>query len=366
MRRTFLLIAIGLSLFNLTFGQSAQYKQLDSLVNSLFKQKMFNGNVLIADKGKIIFEKSYGLANEKTEQKINNHTIFELASVSKQFTAMGIVLLEKQGKLNYDDKISKYIPELAFYGNISIRNLLNHTGGLPDYIEFFEQKWDKTKIATNQDIVNVFAKYRPKVIFQPGEKYEYSDTGYTLLALIIEKVSGRTFGQFLSKNIFQPLKMKNTFIYRSRFEPKKIDNYALGYVTDSSGHKVLPNSFGKEFYTYYLDAIVGDGTVNSTTEDLLIWDRALYTNKLVDSKDKELIFNSVKTKDGKETNYGFGWFIGDSKKYGKIVYHSGGWPGYSNYIERHLDNDKTIIILQNHSNAKINSFLQKARTILYN
>lgn len=366
MRRTFFLITIGLLLFNLAFGQSNHYKQLDSLFNALSKQKMFNGNVLIADKGKIIFEKSYGLANEQTGQKINNQTIFELASVSKQFTAMGIVLLEKQGKLNYDDKISKYIPELAFYGNISIRNLLNHTGGLPDYIAFFEQKWDKTKIATNQDIVNVFAKYKPKAIFQPGEKYEYSDTGYTLLVLIIERVSGRTFGQFLSENIFQPLKMKNTFIYRSRFEPKKIGNYALGYVTDSLGRKVLPDSYGKEFYTYFLDGIMGDGTVNSTTADLLKWDRALYTDKLIDSKDKELLFNSVKTKDGKDTNYGFGWFVGNSKKYGKIVYHSGGWPGYSTYIERHLDNDKTIIILQNHSEAKINSFLQKVRTILYN
>jgi len=366
MKRTFLLITIGLLLFNLTFGQSVQYKRLDSLVDSLFKQKIFNGNVLIADKGKIIFEKSYGLADEKTKRKLNSQTIFELASVSKQFTAMGIVLLEKQGKLNYEDKISKYIPELAFYGDISIRNLLNHTGGLPDYIDFFEEKWDKTKIATNQDIVNVFAKYRPKVIFQPGEKYQYSDTGYTLLGSIIEKVSDKTFGQFLSENIFQPLKMKNTFIYRSRFEPKKIENYALGYVTDSLGYKVLPNSFGKEFYTYYLDGIVGDGTVNSTTEDLLKWDRALYTDKLIDSKDKELIFNSVKTKDGKETNYGFGWFIGNSKKYGKIVYHTGGWPGYLTYIERHLDNDKSIIILQNHSNSKINSFLQKVRMTLYN
>ncbi len=366
MRRTFLLTTIGLLLGNLTFGQSGQHKRLDSLFNALFKQKMFNGNVLIADKGKILFEKSYGFANEQTGQKINNQTIFELASVSKQFTAMAIVLLAKQGKLNYDDKISKYIPELAFYGNISIRNLLHHTGGLPDYMEIFEEKWDKTKIATNQDIINVFTKYRPKVIFQPGEKYEYSDTGYTLLALIIERISGKTFGKFLSENIFQPLKMKNTFIYRRRFEPKQIKNYALGYVTDSLGHQVLPDSFGKEFYTYYLDGIVGDGTVNSTTEDLLKWDSALYTDKLVDAKDKELIFNSVKTNNGKETHYGFGWFVGNSKKYGKIVYHSGGWPGYSTYIERHLDNDKTIIILQNRSEAKINSFLQKVRAILYN
>jgi len=365
MRKSFLLIPIVLIIFNHTFAQSRQHKQLDSLFNTLFKQKEFNGNVLIADKGKILFEESYGFANEKNGQKLNNHTIFELASVSKQFTAMGIVLLEKKGKLNYDDTMSKYIPELGFYDNISIRNLLNHTSGLPDYMEIFEEKWDKAKIAVNQDIVNVFAKYRPKLIFQPGAKFQYSDTGYTLLALIIERVSHQTFEKFLSENIFQPLNMRNTFIYRSRFKPKKIENYALGYVTDSVGNKVLPDSFGKGFYTYYLDGIVGDGTVNSTTEDLLKWDRALYGNKLIDPKDKDLIFNSLKTNDGKETNYGFGWFVVNSKKYGRIVYHTGGWPGYSTYIERHLDSDKTIVILQNHSEAKINSFLQKVRAILY-
>ncbi|MDQ1096219.1 CubicO group peptidase (beta-lactamase class C family) [Chryseobacterium sp. SORGH_AS909] len=160
--------------------------------------------------------------------------------------------------------------------------------------------------------------------------------------------------------------MNNTFVYRRRFESKQIKNYALGYINDNLGQKVLPDSIEKESYTYYLDGIVGDGTVNSTTEDLLKWDRALYTDTLINSKDKELMFNSVKTKDGEETQYGFGWFIGNSKKYGKIVYHSGGWPGYSTFIERHLDNDKTIIILQNTSDTKINSALQLIRMILYN
>ena len=327
---------------------------------------MFNGNVLVADKGKIILEKSYGLANEETKQNLNNETIFELASVSKQFTAMGIVLLEKQGKLKYDDNISKYIPELSFYGNITIRNLVNHTGGLSDYMELFEEEWDKTKFATNQDIVNEFAKHKPKADFQPGEKYEYSNTGYALLGLIIEKVSKKSFGEFLSKSIFQPLGMRNTFVYRSRFEPKKIENYALGYVNDSLGNKVLLNSFGKEFYTYYLDGIVGDGMVNSTTEDLLKWDRTLYSTKLINSTDKELIFSSVKTKDGKDSNYGFGWAIGNSEKYGKIVNHSGGWAGYITFLERHLDNDKTIIILQNNSTNLTTIPTKEVRRILYN
>ncbi|WP_394265603.1 serine hydrolase domain-containing protein [Bergeyella zoohelcum] len=131
---------------------------------------------------------------------MNSSTVFELASVSKQFTAMDIVLLEKQKKLKYDDKISRYIPELAFYGNITIQNLLHHTSGLPDYMELFEEKWDKTEFAVNQDIVNELAKYQPKLHFLPGEKYEYSNTGYALLGLIIEKVSKKSFGQFLSEH----------------------------------------------------------------------------------------------------------------------------------------------------------------------
>lgn len=347
-------------------GQKTQKEQLDSLFTSLFEQKMFNGNVLIADKGKIIFEKSFGWANEATKQPINSSTVFELASVSKQFTAMGIVLLEKQKKLKYDDKISRYIPELAFYGNITIQNLLHHTSGLPDYMELFEEKWDKTKFAVNQDIVNELVKHQPKLHFLPGEKYEYSNTGYALLGLIIEKVSKKSFGQFLSEHIFTPLKMKNTLVYRRRFAPKTIKNYAHGYIIDSLGNKVLPDSFGKEYYTYYLDGIVGDGMVNSTVKDLLKWDRALYSNKLVNDKDRKIIFSKGKTNDGKTVDYGLGWAVLENKKYGTIVNHSGGWAGYITFIERHLDNDKTIILLQNNITENTSLPIEEVYKILYN
>jgi CubicO group peptidase (beta-lactamase class C family) len=348
------------------FAQKSKSERLDSLFTALHTKKAFNGNVLIAEKGKILFEKSFGLANEQTGQKINPQTVFELASVSKQFTAMGIVLLAKQGKLNYDDKMAKYIPELDFYGDITIRQLLHHTGGLPDYMELFEKHWDKTTFAVNQDIVNLMATHKPAVVFQPNEKYEYSNTGYALLGLIIEKASKKTFGNYLKDNIFTPLKMKNTLVYRSRYAPQKIENYALGYVPDSLGKKVLTDSFGKTFYTYYLDGIVGDGMVNSTLGDLLLWDRALYTDKLVNATDKALIFNSSKTTNGEETNYGFGWAVAKHEKYGKIVNHSGGWAGYITFIERHIDHDKTIILLQNNESVLTVLPHKEVRKILYN
>lgn len=364
MKKITLLFILSLPLF--AFAQLNQSERLDSLFTALYNKKAFNGNVLIAEKGNVLFEKSYGLANEATGQKLNLQTTFELASVSKQFTAMAIVLLAKQGKLNYDDKMAKYIPELSFYGDITLRQLLHHTGGLPDYMELFEKHWDKTKFALNQDIVNLMATHQPAVLFQPNEKYEYSNTGYALLGLIIEKAAKKSFANYLKDNIFTPLKMKNTKVYRSRYAPEKIDNYALGYVQDSLGKKVLTDSFGKSFYTYYLDGIVGDGMVNSTLGDLLLWDRALYTDKLVDATDKSLIFNSVKTTNGEETNYGFGWIVNKHEKYGKIVNHSGGWAGYITFIERHLDQDKTIIFLQNNESVTTVIPVREVRKILYN
>ncbi len=176
-------IILFIAVSSFVYGQKE--KKLDSLFTSLYAAKEFNGNVLVAEKGKVIYEKSFGLANEKTKQKLDKNTVFELASVSKQFTAMGIVQLEKEGKLSYNDPLTKYFPELSFYKPITIDNLLYHTSGLPDYMSLFDKNWDKKKFATNKDIVDMLAKYKPELLFVPGDKYEYSNTGYALLGLII-------------------------------------------------------------------------------------------------------------------------------------------------------------------------------------
>ncbi|WP_407483044.1 serine hydrolase domain-containing protein [Elizabethkingia meningoseptica] len=360
MKKFFILL---LAVSGYVYGQKE--KKLDSLFTSLYASQKFHGNVLIAEKGKVIYEKSFGLANEKTQQKLDKNTVFELASVSKQFTAMGIVQLEKEGKLSYNDPLTKYFPELGFYKPITIDNLLHHTSGLPDYMGLFNKKWDKTKFATNQDIVNMLSKYKPELSFDPGDKFEYSNTGYALLGLIIEKVSKQSYGDYLSKKIFKPLGMTSTRVYRSRYKPEKISNYALGYVVDSLGNKKLLDDLGKEYYTYYLDGIVGDGMVNSTTGDLLKWDRALYGDKLISQKDKDLIFSSVVTKDNKDTRYGYGWGIDTKDPFGKIANHAGGWAGYITYIERDLDHDKTIIMLQNNNSEVTSSPVKQLRNILY-
>jgi len=320
----------------------------------------------VAENGNVIFQKSYGLANEETQEKLNEKTVFELASVSKQFTAMGIVQLQKEGKLSYDDNVSEYIPELQKYEGITIQNLLTHTGGLPDYMQIASENWDRSKIATNDDIISLFQNLNPERNFEPNQKWEYSNTGYLVLASIIERVSGQAFGEYLNEKIFEPLDMKNTFVYRRRFQPRKIDNYAEGYIySDSLERKILPDELGDEFYVVYLDGIVGDGMVNSNLEDLLKWDRSLYSDRIINDQDREMIFSSYTTKDSSETDYGYGWMIDSTETFGKISFHSGRWAGYISYLDRHLDNDKTIIIVQNNSTPNSEMPIKNTRRILY-
>jgi len=353
-----------LLLVQFAFGQDRIHK-IDSLLNSLYSAETFNGNVLIAEKGNIIYQHSFGNSNEITKEKLDENSIFELASCSKQFTAMGIMILKEQGKLNLDDPIAKYIPELEIYNNVTIRNLLNHTGGLPDYMELLGRFFDKTKIATNKDIIAAFSKYQPKALFEPNSRFEYSNTGYALLACIIEKISGQTYGNFLAEHIFKPLKMDNTFVYNRRFAPKNIKNYAFGYVySDSMKKYVLPDELKKYNYVIYLDGIVGDGSVNSTVIDLLKWDRALYTYQLISKEDMKESFEEAVLKDGSKSKYGFGWMIDYDPVEGKMVFHMGSWPGYATLIARNINNDQTIIILQNHSNivSPVNTLVK----LLYN
>ncbi|RYZ79814.1 MAG: class A beta-lactamase-related serine hydrolase, partial [Proteobacteria bacterium] len=286
-----------------------------------------------------------------------------LMKKTSRLPSMGIVLLAQKGKLGYDDLVSEHIPELSFYKGVTIRQLLNHTGGLPDYMQLIALKGDTTRINTNKDIIRLLELEKPAALFAPGTKYTYSNTGYAVLASVIETVSGQTFGSFMTDAIFKPLSMKSTFVYNRRLSPRTIENYAFGYVYDRNRKKVLPDGDPQNSYVVYLDGIVGDGAVNSTTTDLLKWDRALYTEKLVSKKALEAIFTPPSLQKGEKTDYGFGWLITTGNDYGRIANHSGGWPGYATLIERHLDNDKTIIVLQNNENSL--SFVANLRRILY-
>lgn len=354
---------IALLVAQIVLGQG-DFRSIDSLLNNLYEKGRINGNVLIADKGKIVYNKSFGLANESTKENLNENSVFHLASVTKQFTAVSIALLKEQGKLNYEDHISNYIPELSFYEGVTIKHLLQHTGGLADYMKLFEKSFDSNKIATNNDIVKYFSKEKPEILFEPGQQWRYSNTGYALLAIIIERVSGLKYGDFLSKNIFNPLKMKSTFVQEGNSSKRKIKNLANSYTYSDSLKSLVLTSKLEEFnYAKMFGSVIGDGGVFSTVIDLLKWNRALVTDILITSEGKREMFTPAILSDGSSFDYGYGWQLDSNKDFGTVVSHTGGWEGYLTLNELHVDTDKTIIILFNHEGAEIVN--KKVRYALY-
>ncbi len=341
-----------------------ELQSLDSYLTKLSEEGKFNGNILLADKGEIVYQKSFGLANEESNELLTLDHVFELSSVSKQFTAMGILILEKQKKLALDDEISKYIPELNFYPPITVINLLHHTSGITEYL-LLDSLFDKSKINDNKDLIQIYVKHKPKLDFEPNSKHSYSNTNYAFMATIIENVSKVTFGEFLESEIFKPLGMNHTLVHRKRYAPKEIENYVQNYIfSESLGRNVVPDSLEKYQRVIYMDGIQGDGVVNSTLGDLLKWDRALYTDKLVSHKTIEEVFTPTPLSASADFEYGYGWRIQSTSDYGKLVFHRGDWAGYSSYIERHIDNDKTIIVLTN-TNTSIHPYGVLQR-VLYN
>lgn len=351
----------------IAFAQKNTPQLLDEFLSGQAKYFKFNANVLIADKGNIILQKPYGYADYDTKRMLDNNSVFELASVSKQFTAMAILILKEQNKLSLDDSLRKFFPELP-YQNISIKQILTHTSGLPDYMDAMEKTWDHKKIAFNKDMIAFFAKEKKPSNFKPGEKWEYSNTGYAMLSSIIEKVSGKSYHDFLAENIFKPLGMHHTYVYNTRRSTNKIPaDYALGFVhSDSLNAYILPDKLPALSMVYWLDGITGDGTVNSTTGDLLIWARALFAHKLVSEATANEMLSPLAPMSARKgaASYGYGVMVDPNSPYGKVVSHTGGWPGYATMLKNYVDSNKTLIILSN--NESPNSFIAASiETLLF-
>lgn len=337
-----------------TYNVFSQQKKLDSLFAA---QKNFSGVVLIAENNKPIYYKAFGYREFEKQIPLKKSDIFELASVSKQFTAMIIMIMHERGELNYDDSVSKYL-EIPYNG-ITIRNLLTHTSGLPDYQAVMDQYWDKTKVAGNPDCIEYLNKYAPPKHFEPGDKYEYSNTGYMLLASIAEKASGKDFIELCRKWIFRKIKMKGTDI-RTLEEKKATNNFAIGHIYVEERNKwVRADSFPSSNYTIWLGNRKGPGRISSTATDLLKWDKALYTEKLIKQSTLQDAFTPMKLNDGTLSYYGFGWELFNDPIAGKIVQHNGDNPGYKTQIVRLIDKKKTIIVLNNNAIQNFNQLIKQ-------
>jgi CubicO group peptidase (beta-lactamase class C family) len=359
MKKLFVLF-IALHLSSSVLAQKKQ-ERLDSLFTALTNKKAFNGNVLIAEKGKIIFEKSYGIGDIKKNKLLTTKSIFNLASVTKQFTASAILLLENQNKLRLSDDITHYLPELSFYKGITIEHLVHHTSGLPNYMQLLAEKADKSKTVTNDYVIELFEKEKPNLVFNPNDKYKYSNTGYLFLASIIERVSNTTYRDFLNKNIFSPLKMSNTDVLFIHKDNLIIDDLAIGYIQEGNNDELISDID----YVKYFDGAYGQGRLYSTTVDLLKWAESLKNNTLFTKEQTNRITKYHQLNNKENIQYGFGLFIDNNKKYGKIINHSGGWGGYSTFFEQHLTNDKVIILLQNNSLITTKTPIVEVRNILY-
>jgi CubicO group peptidase (beta-lactamase class C family) len=337
-------------------------QKIDSLMSTV---PNFSGVVLVAEHGTPIYYKATGYRNFETKALLDTTDIFEIASVSKQFTAMVIMMLKEEGKLSYDDLLEKYIPNLPYPG-ITIRHLLTHTSGLPDYQAIMDQHWDKSKVANNEDILVYLKKYHPPALFAPGEKYNYSNTGYVMLGSVAEKVSGKDFIEFCREQIFSPLQMKNTDI-RSLEEKKVIENFALGHVyVEEKQRYVRADSFPSSNYTIWLGNRKGPGRISSTAMDLLKWDRALYSEKIISQSTLKEAFTPFTLSNDSISNYGFGWTLEEGTDGQKIVWHDGDNPGYKTIIIRFIDQDKTIIILCNNAHTKFADISKAIKTLLIN
>ena len=350
MKKLFPLIGIFLLACDQNENSNAVLNRMNEYLSGMQKYFRFNGNVLVAEKGNIVLQRSYGYASFEDQRSLNDSSVFELASVSKQFTATGILLLKDRGSLKLTDSLRKYFPELPYSG-ITLWHMLTHTSGLPDYFWAMIEKWDRSKIAFNNDVIAFLAKEKMPLLFEPGKKWEYSNTAYMLLASIIEKVSGQTFTNFLAENIFQPLGMMHTRIYNTRRSSgDTIANYAYGYTfNDSLNRYLLPDSLPDMSFVIYMDGMQGDGTVNSTTGDLLKWDRAVKNHSLLkDETQKEMLKGQAIIDTVKNSMYGYGVFM-EKNDLGNIISHAGGWPGYATFLARNIEKDQTYIILSNNN-----------------
>ncbi len=309
--------------------------RIDSFFTAKHHYRAFNGSALFAEKGRIIYEGAFGYSNFRKKDTLQITSAFQLASVSKPLTAFAILMLYEKGKLDLEDDVRKFYPEFPYEG-ITIRMLLSHRSGLPNYMYFADQLWPNRRIPiTNQDVIRLMVQYKPARYYRPDTRFNYSNTNYCLLAAIVEKISGMPFEDFMREEVFEPLGMHHTFIYRKGKTPLP-PNAVIGY--DKSGN-VAEDS--------YLNGVVGDKGVYSTVEDLAKFDRALNEGILVSRTTLEKAFQPMNREMRGSRNYGLGWRITFNKKGHRIVYHTGWWKGFKTYFVKDIKEQKTIIALTN-------------------
>ena len=326
---------------------------LESLVREAHEKGLFNGTWLYAEHGEIVAKGAVGFRDEDDKLPMREDSVFDLASVSKQFTAAAIMLLVRQDLVDLEDEITKYFPELPYPG-VTVRQLLTHTGGVPDYFEDIE--WivriyeEEHRIPDNRDVVRFLCESKVKPYFAPGEDSGYSNSDYCLLALIVEQVSGLSFEDYMRKNVFEPAGMHDTAVCHVRRDGWPSDNFARSLVLED-GRYILPDVSKNDDDVVAEDGTSGEGNVYSNILDLLAWDRALREGTLLTAEEQALMYTPVRLNNGEVfvdeegAGYGFGWELRDDPELGRVAAHGGWHKGAYAQYERYLDADSLLVLL---------------------
>lgn len=318
--------------------------------------------VAVVDGGKVVFRGGFGLADVDGKRPIGPDTTFELASLSKPFTATAVCLLHDRGKLSFDDDARKYLPELPERDGrrpVLVSHLLRHTSGLPDYIGFPEPEPAHAGYLTNEDYVKLIAD-KPRLVkprFAAGERYEYSNTNYLLLAVIVERVSKKPFGRFMREEVFAPLGMEHTWVNDRPDAPPtgqgRATIHATGYDREKNGSGWTA-TWGAPPVEKGALMTAGDGAVWSSVEDVVRFDAGMKDGKLLKPATWKLALTPSKTRDGKTNDYGFGWALerdadGRVTSYG----HEGSWAGFHTAYYRYTGVDRAVVVLGNREDLKV-------------
>ncbi len=332
---------------------------IQNLAHESHEKGGFNGAWLYAEQGEIVSKGALGFRDPENTLPITEDTIFQLASISKTFTSAAVMLLMRQGLLSPEDEITKFFPEIPYPG-VTVRHLLNHTSGIPDYFDdadwFIKIGEEEKRVPGNDEILRFLRETEAKPYFSPGEGLRYSNTGYNLLALLVERLSGVPYEEFLQKNIFEPAGMTATRCCHIRRDGVPFENYAQATVFED-GKYVADVDSAEDGDVVAFDGLNGDDYVYTNIFDMLRWDRVLREGKVLTIEEQETMYTPARLNNGEDAvydeykgmtiGYGFGWGTGRDEKLGLIVSHSGGMPGVNTWFERFLDADRMLLILIN-------------------
>jgi len=335
----------------------------DQFIHEMNERGMLTGNILVYKNGEVIYKNANGIMNINTKDSLTVDSQFRLASVSKQFTGMCIMKLKEMGKLDYDQNVKSILPNFP-YPTITVRHLLHHVSGLTDYERLLAENWKpadttKTYILGNDEVMKEFYRVNPALDFEPGEKWEYSNTGYLFLASIVEEVSKKHFREFLKDNIFDPLQMNNTMLYNYQITPdSKMPNRVFGYERALNQVDLVDNDYN------LVNDVRGDGGIYSTLDDLYKWNQALVNYTIIPKNYLDEAWTPGVLNNGESTTYGFGWGIRSKSNESKVVNHSGGWVGFTTFLHNEVDTNNGLVLLTNNSGENYRATLEGLFSIM--